>query len=197
MTDTDPSEELDVDPTRYEEQCERCGTSVEAFTRQCPRCGFQRDTFTTPIDPEYSCIDCGAEAHTARCGCCGFPLCSRHHEAGGGFCGAHCSVGGVPVCPHEQTVAVGVHPREETVLVVPTSDADYAGEVFHLPDEAGITAPACRPHEAGQVGISVYAAREELGRELCIHCGKTARKRHEAFKQELAAALADDEGVNR
>lgn len=197
MTDTDTNDDLDVDPTRYEEQCERCGRTVEAFTRRCPGCGFHRDTFETPVDPECSCIDCGAEAHNARCGCCGFPLCSMHYEVGGGFCGEHFTVGGVPVCTRGQTVAVGVRGREETVLVLPTTDADTTNGVFHLPDEAGTTAPACRPREDKKVGISVYAAREELGRELCIHCAKTARKRHEEFKQDISAGLADGEGVGR
>ena len=115
---------------RYMEECHHCGDVVEAFARRCPSCGFRRDSFE-PGGPSQACIDCG-DRGDLRCGCCGYPLCGRHHETGGGFCGQHFSVGGVPLCLHDE-IAVGVRPHGETVLAV------NGGDVYHLPDEAGST----------------------------------------------------------
>lgn len=179
----------DADPTRYEAECHRCGATVDAFTRECPGCGFRRDSFEEPVDPEVACIECGEEAHNYRCGCCSLPLCSKHRELGGGFCSTFFSVGGVGVCPRS-TVHVGVWPTEASVLVVPESETD--ADVFHLPVEEGATAPACRPREAGKVTVSLKAAREDLDRTLCTHCGKTARKRQgEQVASEERIEVAD------
>jgi hypothetical protein len=161
---------------RYLEECHHCGDIVEAFARRCPHCGFRRDTFET-VDPTQACIDCG-DRGVMRCGCCGYPLCGRHHETGAGFCSRHFTVGGVSLCLHEE-IAVGARPREATVLVV------HDGDVFHLPDEEGSRAPACRPREDGKVDVSLALARA-ADRDLCIHCAKAARQRYRAFREELA-----------
>ena len=41
--------------------------------------------------------DCTDRSHLA-CGCCGLPLCGRHHEVQGGFCSNFCTVAGVAGC---------------------------------------------------------------------------------------------------
>ena len=160
---------------RYMEVCHHCGGPVEAFARRCPSCGFRRDTFET--DPSQACIDCG-DRGTYRCGCCGYPLCGRHHETGGGFCGQHFSVGGVSLCLHDE-IAVGVWPREETVLVA-------HHDIYHLPDEEGSQAPACRPREDGKADLPLAVARA-ADRDLCGHCATVARQRYQEFREELAA----------
>jgi len=40
------------------------------------------------VDPADACIECGKQAGLF-CGTCGFPLCGKHHELGGGFCSKH------------------------------------------------------------------------------------------------------------
>jgi len=165
-----------VSADRYLEECHHCGGRVEAFSRRCPRCGFRRDTFET-VDPSQWCIDCG-DRGTYRCGCCGYLLCHQHHETGGGFCSRHFSVGGVAVCLHDE-IAVGVRPREATVLVV------HDGGVYHLPDQEGSRAPACRPREDSKADVSLALARA-ADRELCTHCAKAARQRYREFREEQA-----------
>lgn len=44
-----------------------------------------------PGDPMLWCWECGDEA-LAKCGCCGAPLCGRHHEVQAGFCSEFTSV---------------------------------------------------------------------------------------------------------
>jgi hypothetical protein len=162
---------------RYIEECHHCGGPVEAFTRRCPTCGFRRDTFD-PRDPSQACIDCG-DVGVYHCRCCGYPLCHRHHETGGGFCGQHFTVGGVPLCFHNE-IAVGVRPWEDTVL------AGNENDVYHLPDDAGSTAPACSPRKDGEpYGPLALAATGD--RELCSHCASAARKRYREYREELAA----------
>jgi hypothetical protein len=142
-------------------------------------------------DPAHACIDCGREAGL-RCGCCGFPLCGRHHEVGGGFCTEHFSVGGVGVCTRGDRVYVGVHPREEIVLVT-DGDAD----AFHLPDAFDGRASrraACQVAESPTLRVKLSAAREN-GMELCEHCADAARERHEQFREELAAEMEGDDGA--
>jgi len=130
--------------------------------------------------PEDQCIECGKRGDL-RCGCCGFPLCGKHVELGGGFCSEHFSVGGVSVCTYDFEVYVGVRAREETVLVVEDNG------VYHLPDDVveETTAPACRPAEDGKERVPLASAREE-DRELCTHCAAEARSRHEEFREEMA-----------
>lgn len=158
----------DVPDDRYEETCEHCGTIVEAFTRECPGCGFRRDTFDAP-DPANACIECG-EPMSARCGCCGYPLCGKHHELGGGFCRSFTTVGGTPVCVYDNDVYVGVWPRTEHVLTVEDS------EVYHLPkyEDDDCTAPLCRPAEVGKDRETLESATDD-DRELCTHCERAAR----------------------
>jgi len=167
---------------RYMEECHYCGGVVEAFARQCPSCGFRRDTFETP-DPSQACINCG-DRGTYHCGCCGYLLCHQHHETGGGFCARYFSVGGVPVCLHDE-IAVGVRPREETVLVV------HDGDVYHLPDESGSRAPACRPREDGKVHVPLSEV-QAADRDLCTHCAAVARQRYQGFREELADEWGGD-----
>jgi len=167
---------------RYIEECHHCGDVVEAFARRCPSCGFRRDTFETP-DPSQACIDCG-DRGMYRCGCCGYPLCGLHHGTGGGFCGKHFTVGGVGVCLHND-ISVGVRPREATVLAVHDSD------VYHLPDEEGSRAPACRPREDGKFHVPLSEV-QAADRDLCAHCAKAARQRYREFREELADELGGE-----
>jgi len=162
---TTPDEAYD---DRYEETCEHCGTTVEAFTRGCPGCGFRRDTFEQP-DPASACIECG-EPMSSRCGCCGFPLCGKHHELGGGFCRSFTTVGGTPVCVHDHDVYVGVWPRTEHVLTVEDSG------VYHLPkyEDDDCTAPLCRPSEVSKDRETLDTATDD-DRELCTLCERAAR----------------------
>jgi hypothetical protein len=106
-------------------------------------------------------------------------LCHRHYETGGGFCGQYFSVGGVPLCVHDE-IAVGVRPREEIVL------ATKGGDVYHLPDDAGSQAPACRPREDDKLPMSLAMAGT-VNRDLCRHCAKAARQRYREYREELAA----------
>jgi hypothetical protein len=167
-----------VSADRYIEECDHCGGPVEAFTRRCPTCGFRRDTFEPP-DASQACIDCG-DRGTRRCGCCGYPLCHRHHETGGGFCGQHFSVGGVPLCLHDE-IAVGHRLREEIVFV------PNDGYVYHLPDESGSQAPACRPADDSKPMVSLAEIDDQ---ELCSDCASAARRRYREYREELAAELA-------
>jgi hypothetical protein len=121
-------------------------------------------------------IDCG-DRGTRRCGCCGYLLCHRHHETGGGFCDQYFTVGGVSLCLHDK-IAVGVRPREETVLKARDRD------VYHLPDEPGSQAPACRPTEDWKPSVSLAEAGD---RELCSDCATVARRRYREYREELAA----------
>jgi hypothetical protein len=166
-----------VTADRYIEECHHCGGPVEAFSRRCPSCGFRRDTFKPP-DPSQACIDCG-DRGTRRCGCCGYPLCHRHHETGGGFCNQHFTIGGVPLCLHDEIV-VGHRLREETVFV-PNN-----GYVYHLPDDSGSQATACRPRDDSKPMLSLA---EIVDQELCSHCASAARKRYRRYREELAAEL--------
>jgi hypothetical protein len=139
-------------------------------------------------DPSEQCIECGKRGDLF-CGCCGFPLCGKHHELGAGFCSEHHTIGGVAVCTYDFEVYVGVHAHEETVLVT-DGDAD----VYHLPDEfeeeTASQAPACRPAEDSKVRISLENACDK-DMELCEHCADEARERHEQFREEIAAELED------
>lgn len=170
----------------YDVECSHCGAVIDDFSAECPACGFNRREFRLPShDPETSCIECGKEAHMF-CGCCGFPLCGMHHELGAGFCTSYFSVGGVPLCIYDHDVYVGVWPRDEHVLV---SDAD--SDVFHLPDDKGAHAPACRPQEDSKTAATLETV-QELDRELCEHCETEARQRHEKFQAELAEELGGE-----
>lgn len=140
--------------------------------------------------PENQCVECG-DYGAVRCGCCGFPLCGKHHELGAGFCSEHHTVGGVAVCTYDHEVYVGVRPLEEFVLVVTDSD------VFHLPDghdDEPANAPACRPAEDSKAVVTLEIARE-ADRELCTHCADEARNRHEQFREEMAREFGVNESA--
>jgi len=131
-------------------------------------------------DPADMCIECGKEA-PFNCGGCGFPLCSRHHETGGGFCKKHYSVGDVPVCVYRNDIYVGVFPREEFVVL-----RRDAFEEYHLPDDAeSIDAPACDPDRDRRTQKITLAEAFDRDFELCEDCRIEARHRRALFLREV------------
>jgi len=135
------------------------------------------------VDPETACIECGSRG-ALRCGCCGYPLCGKHHELGGGFCGSFFSVGGVGLCVYDHEVYVGVFPRDETVVLRASTDE------YHLPAGDGSDRPAC--HDASGVRVTLDEAFDR-DRELCDDCANKARERYEAKQAELRAELKEGE----
>jgi hypothetical protein len=132
--------------------------------------------------PEDACMECG-EYGINLCGCCGFPLCGKHHELGGGFCSKFFSVGGTPVCAYDFEVYVGVHPRETRILV-----GDGRKQI-HLPDDDDSAVPACDPD--GEELVEVTLA--DFEGELCDECANEARKRYQERQEELVAEMEGEE----
>jgi len=145
--------------------------------------GDQRRHREQHPSPEDACIECGKYGMD-RCGCCGFPLCGKHHELGGGFCSKFFAVGGTPICVYDFEVYVGVHPRDDTVLV-----GDGRKQI-HLPDEDGSGYPACDPDGDELVEITL----DDFDGELCDECATEARKRFKARQEELSAEMEADDG---
>jgi hypothetical protein len=121
------------------------------------------------------CIECGARALDA-CGCCGLPLCGRHHEVQGGFCSyfSPALAAGLPACVDE-TWGVTVNLRyasiHDDVAVLVTPGSVHDRDVYHVPADDGddTTAPLCRPAEDGKERLTPAAAvKDEL--ELCSNC---------------------------
>ena len=120
---------------------------------------------------EDLCVDCANEAYNHRCGCCGFPLCGKHHEVQGGFCSRY----------FETPWAVCVWPRDVYVIGMPDHEVlQTPGEVdvFHVPADPSddtCTAPACRPAEGEKERVAMC----DVDAELCDLC-----------EQEIRAAAA-------
>lgn len=140
--------------------------------------------------PEDACIECRTYgAH--RCGCCGFPLCGRHHETGGGFCTRFTPIADVPLCVYGDEVYVRPLPRPEDGPFVLD---DGHGVAYHLPDPDGSGAPFCgglpptrvtsRPLE--DVLIDDY--------DLCSDCADAARYERRARKRAIAREFRDNRG---
>jgi hypothetical protein len=130
--------------------------------------------------PEDQCIECGSYGGLF-CGCCGYPLCGKHHELGGGFCSKYFRVGGTPVCAYDFDVYVGVRPRETRILV-----GDGRKQI-HLPHDEDSAVPACDPD-----GDELYEVTlADFEGELCDECADEARRRYQERQEELAAEMED------
>jgi len=138
------------------------------------------------VDPADACIECGKQAGLF-CGTCGFPLCGKHHELGGGFCSKHHHVGGVSVCVYRTEVYVGTWPREESVVRL-----HEPFEGFHLPHSDDESVPACRPEtELRSQELTLDDARAR-DLDCCADCKLEARHRYALFQRDLREEWRDE-----
>jgi|GEM_PF-1863780 len=114
---------------------------------------------TVPIEDQ--CAECGQRG-SLRCGCCGFPLCGKHHELGAGFCSRyHETVHPACVWPEDVYVFGGYG---DVDVLVTDPDAD----VFHLShhdEDTSNTDPLCSSD-----GDMTTVACSEVDTDLCDDC---------------------------
>lgn len=144
--------------------------------------------------PEDACIECGKYgAH--RCGCCGFPLCGRHHETGGGFCTRFTPIEDVPLCAYDHEVYVRALPRpdDETPFVLD----DGHGVAFHLPAPDNPEEPFCGGLPATRVTSRPLEDVLIDRHDICSDCAEAARYERRARKLVVARELRADGGEPR
>lgn len=136
--------------------------------------------------PEDACIECGTYgAH--RCGCCGFPLCGRHHEVGGGFCTRFTPIADVPLCAYSTDVYVRALPRPDGEE--PWVLDDGHGVAFHLPSPGDPETPFCGGLPASRVTSRPLGDSLIDDHDLCEDCAQAARYERRARKRRVARDL--------
>lgn len=137
-------------------------------------------------DPEDACIECGKYGDL-RCGCCGFPLCGRHHEVGGGFCTRFTPIEDVPLCAYSNDVYVRALPRPDGEE--PWVLDDGHGVAFHLPSPGDPETPFCGGLPASRVTSRPLGDSLIDEHDLCEDCAEAARYERRARKRLVARDL--------
>lgn len=156
-----------------------------------PDGGLATDGGRERVAVEDACIECGRYGNH-RCGCCGFPLCGRHHETGGGFCTKFTPISDVPVCAYSNEVYVRPLPRPDGEE--PWVLDDGHATTFHLPSPGDVAKPFC-----GQSASRVTSRPLEDvlvdDHDLCSECAQAARYERRARKRQAARDLVTDGGT--